>query len=1783
MSPLTQLAILDRGPMTMRLLDAIADHNGAADRPIRTVVLHPASGDHAVPPWYVRAADETVAIPTSGQDDADARLDHRQLLEALDRAAVDAVWVDWDRVDDPAAFARGCATAAIDLCGADPEAVARMFDPAARAALARRVGLAHEAPAAHRLLSVPVLADGAGTVWVLPAIDVSLARNGVPLLAEAPAPSLTAAAAVRVRVAARAVVHDLAWRGSASVLLACDEGADVPALLAVRPGVPAGVAAAELTTGTDLVARALALAAGGTLPSSAPPAVTGHAAVLRLEAEDPEHGFAPAPGRLAHVRTSVGPGLRIDTGLAVGDRIDAHDRTIAEIAAWGGTRTEALRRLRRGLLRGTAVVDGGTTNKAFLLQILDRPEVAAGSGDADLPDRLVADGVHLPATRGEVLLLAATEAYDRDLAADRLSFLSTAARGRPVVPPEVGHRVDLRLHGHHYKATVYRTGADAYRVVLDGQFADVHADRRGRFERRFTVHGAAHQAIVSGHGPVHDVQLDGVPYRVLRDDGVDVLAQGPALVVAVHRSPGDHVRRQEPLLTLETMKMESVVRAPHDGIVDEVFVTANGQVDAGRSLLRLRPPSEATPGAGPRVDLAALLQPPRQEPSLRCGQLFASLRAHLLGYDADPGTVAVVLGAQASVCERIPADDPTLRAHEEALLDLFADLGALSRRLPDAAPTPGLGTAVSPQEYLRTYLVTLDPERSRVPAAFLTRLEHALRHYGVTGLARTPQLEDALYWMYRSFLRLDEIAPAIASVLERWLTYHDVLVDAGGPGLRDLLDRLTAAAEGRFPVVADLAREARFRAVDEPLLEQARADVYAAMERELDALAADPHGPDREERIQRIVGCHQPMRALLRDRYRIADPDLQDIILTINVRRFYRIRHLDDVHATTVDGVRIALATYQHRGATVRLVTGFGPLTDLEAFAAAVAGRVELADGDQLVVDLSLWRPEARPEAEEMAGRLGTRLARLDWGAAPHRIDVTVTSEGGSLPERQRTQHFSFRSGPDGIAEDRRYRNLHPMLGKRLELWRLRDFALERLPSVEDVYLFHGQACANERDQRFFAVAEVRDLTTVRDPDGTITSLPNLERTLLEAFDGIRHAQSRRPPRDRLFGNLVVVFVRPVWEVPADAWPRLVRRVGRASLGLGLEKVVLRVRMPEPDGGLRDAEIHLDNPASRGLSIAVHDPSDEPVPARSEYGLAVLKAERIGVPYPYELLRMLAPAAGAQSAFPTGAFREYDLAAPQDNRLVPVAREPGRNEAAVVVGVISSVTPTVPEGMRRVVLLGDPTRSLGSLAEAECRRICGAFDLAEQLQVPVEWYAISSGARISMSSGTENMDWIGAVLKRIITFTQAGHECNVVVTGINVGAQPYWNAEATMLLHTKGILVMTPDSSMVLTGKQALDFSGGVSAEDNLGIGGFDRVMGPNGQGQYWAPDLESACLLLLRHYEHTYVAPGERFPRRAPTTDPAVRDVCDAPHPATDGGELVRVGDVFSATHNPERKKPFDMRAVMRAVSDQDHDPLERWAGWRDAENAIVWDAHVGGYPVAMLGIESRSLPRVGLAPADGPPSWTSGTLFPQSSRKIAHAVNAASGNRPLVVLANLSGFDGSPESMRSWQLEYGAEIGRAVANFDGPIVFVVVSRYHGGAFVVFAKTLNDGVEVAAVEGSYASVIGGAPAAAVVFARDVVNRTHADPRVVAARQAVETAAKEDAAIRRRALQRMIAQAHAEKLGEVAAEFDTIHDIGRARRVGSVDHIIAPQQLRPYIIDAVERGMARAARDDRPR
>jgi acetyl/propionyl-CoA carboxylase alpha subunit/acetyl-CoA carboxylase carboxyltransferase component len=838
-------------------------------------------------------------------------------------------------------------------------------------------------------------------------------------------------------------------------------------------------------------------------------------------------------------------------------------------------------------------------------------------------------------------------------------------------------------------------------------------------------------------------------------------------------------------------------------------------------------------------------------------------------------------------------------------------------------------------------------------------------------------------------------------------------------------------------------------------------------------------------------------------------------------------------------------------GALLHLVIGLGDRGE------SFARRPELA----VALDaLSLLRGTVAPSVADLGAQ-----ARFLLYDRPRHAEAEP-------PARTSTDlHFTRVEAPDEAKLDGIAESVGASVddARRIELWRLEHFELERLDASgwSGIDAFYGVSRDDNRDERIICFAEVSDVGpgAPHSPD-----LALFEERFHEVIEAMRSIQGERDPDHRLQWNRLYLFVRQPIALTNQLLTEALRRLAPETGHLGLEKVIVRIASHTSDapGAVpRMIELLAGNPTGSRIEWSIRIPHDRPLDPATPYAQRVASARARGLTYPYEVVRLFTapPEAGSEGAgAPTGegSFQEYDLV---DGRAARVNRAPGLNSAGVVFGVISTPTRKHAEGMRRVLIAGDATRDMGALTAAECDRIVAAIDLAEREQLPVEWVAVSAGARIAMDSGTENLDATARVVRRLVTFTDAGGEVNLILPGVNVGAQSYFDALATMDQRSRGILIMLQNAYMVLTGRVALEFSGGVAAEDEIGIGGYERIMGPNGEAQHQARDLADAYTILLEHYACSYVAPGEPGPRRFETVDPLERDITFSPYEGDEG--FSTIGEVFSAEANPGRKRPFAMRPLMRAVIDADAGWLERWRDWSAAETAITWDAHLGGFPVSLIGIESRQVPRVGYVPNDGPDAWTAATLFPQSSKKVARAINAASGNRPVVILANLSGFDGSPESMRRGVLEYGAEIARAIVRFRGKIVFTVVTRYHGGAYVVFSRELNDSMRAVALEGSYASVIGGPAAAVVVFSREVRKRAQADPRVAAARSAVEAATDPAVRLARRArLDQITEDVMLQKQAEVASEFDAIHTVERAKEVGSLDDILGPRHLRRSLI-----------------
>ena len=209
-----------------------------------------------------------------------------------------------------------------------------------------------------------------------------------------------------------------------------------------------------------------------------------HAIEVRLNAEDPENGFCAGSRAIERFQIPTGPGVRIDTGVAVGRHrpfgIRLHDRQDHRLRP---NRKEAFARLQRALRESVVVIKGGASNQAFLLDLLAPPEVQAARSTSAWLDRLTAKGKHLSATlcglwrwcRPRLKPTTPTGEWSRH---SSTLGAARAASGRS----EVGRRWSCVIAAHPTAHEVSH-GHQQYRVrCMTARVIDAHIDRLGPFE-----------------------------------------------------------------------------------------------------------------------------------------------------------------------------------------------------------------------------------------------------------------------------------------------------------------------------------------------------------------------------------------------------------------------------------------------------------------------------------------------------------------------------------------------------------------------------------------------------------------------------------------------------------------------------------------------------------------------------------------------------------------------------------------------------------------------------------------------------------------------------------------------------------------------------------------------------------------------------------------------------------------------------------------------------------------------------------------------------------------------------------------------------------------------------------------------------------------------------------------------------------------------------------------------------------------------------------------------------
>ncbi len=460
---------------------------------------------------------------------------------------------------------------------------------------------------APRHIEIQVFADAAGDAVYLFERDCSVQRRHQKVLEEAPAPAMDPRYRRAMGEAAVAAAKAIGYVGAGTVeFIAADSFARDGTFYFMEMNTRLQVEhpVTEMITGLDLVEWQLRVAAGEALPRRQDElAIDGHAIEARIYAEDPERGFLPSIGRLAHLRAPVTQsGVRVDTGVRAGDEISPYyDPMIAKLIVHGEDRAAALRRLGEALA-GYEIV-GVTTNVAFLQRLVAHEAFACGRVDTGLiarhhdalfPPRAPtpADAI-LAAGLAEVLRLVRARADAARASGDPASPWHAID---PWWPNSARHAIELSFADADLRHDVaVRRERDGWRMLHGGRDVPVRVrERDGRLV--IIADGAEFVATVVARGEERHVFLGGTHWRLQivdrlahagEDDthGGHLMAPMSGTVVAVMVQPGELVERGTPLLILEAMKMEHTILAPAPGTVVAVNYAAGDRVREGADLV----------------------------------------------------------------------------------------------------------------------------------------------------------------------------------------------------------------------------------------------------------------------------------------------------------------------------------------------------------------------------------------------------------------------------------------------------------------------------------------------------------------------------------------------------------------------------------------------------------------------------------------------------------------------------------------------------------------------------------------------------------------------------------------------------------------------------------------------------------------------------------------------------------------------------------------------------------------------------------------------------------------------------------------------------------------------------------------------------------------------------------------------------------------------------------------------------------------------------------------------
>lgn len=464
-----------------------------------------------------------------------------------------------------------------------------------------------------RHIEVQVFADRFGNSLALGERDCSIQRRHQKILEESPAPDLDDSIRKDLWQKALAAAEAVKYEGAGTVEFIFDNDSGKFYFMEMNTRLQVEHPVTEMVTGLDLVQWQIAVAEGRKLPLTqdeveARIQVRGHAIEARIYAENPDKGFIPDSGKLLHVRLPAATeDIRIDTGFIEGDTVSSHyDPMIAKLIVRGENRKDAVRKLAVALEEYE--VAGPVTNIDFLKRCCESHDFAEGRVETGyIPkhhDELFAKRDATP----EALAQAALSSFLRlnaqhtrrsqDQSTISTSLLWSAPQSnlqRRTFNFQAAHEEPIPGNTPNITSVnISQNSPDNFDISIDGQTWTVTStlDPDTNTMTTYFPHTRHTSRVIhtSDSGLIHLFTPQGSfrltpaqPAWLAKALGTtekanSLLSPMPCKILRVDVQPGDVVKKDQTLLVIESMKMETVIRAPGEGFVVKRVVHGQGEV-----------------------------------------------------------------------------------------------------------------------------------------------------------------------------------------------------------------------------------------------------------------------------------------------------------------------------------------------------------------------------------------------------------------------------------------------------------------------------------------------------------------------------------------------------------------------------------------------------------------------------------------------------------------------------------------------------------------------------------------------------------------------------------------------------------------------------------------------------------------------------------------------------------------------------------------------------------------------------------------------------------------------------------------------------------------------------------------------------------------------------------------------------------------------------------------------------------------------------------------------------